>query len=141
MKTNPFANVDTASISSAINNFVESLNEVDYNSSGCFAMNTNAKYDATFNNGIEYLKGTDIASMIALCNSCNSEIISKINDYNDYYNTTYKTCYNDWNNTPATITENNVKKDNPRKASLQADLEKATKYLDELETEINNASF
>lgn len=141
MRPNPFENVDTASISNAINNFVNSLNNVNYSSSGCFAMSTNAKYDGTFNAGIEYLKGTDIASMIALCNSCNSKIIAKINDYNNYYNTTYKPRYYNWLNAPSKITENNEKKDNPEKADLREILRKAEDYLDTLEKAINNASF
>lgn len=141
MKTNAFANVDTASISSAINNFIQSLNEVDYSSSGCFAMSTNAKYDGTFNNGIEYLKGTDIASMIALCDSCNSSIIAKINEYKSYYTNTYEPRYNTWNNAPNTITVNNKKQSNPAKAAAKEKLNEAEKHLDNLEAEIKSASF
>ena len=137
MRPNPFENVDTASISNAINNFVNSLSEVNYN----FTMSTKAKYDEKFNNGIRALKNEDIADMIALCSSCNSKIIAKINDYNNYYNTTYKPRYYNWLNAPSKITENNEKKDNPEKADLREILRKAEDYLDTLEKAINNASF
>ena len=92
---NEFSGVSADSIADAINaigDFVTSLNAVDYSSSGCFAMSTNAKYDGTFNNGIEYLKGTDIVSMVTLCNSCNTVLSSiqiylkKYSDYEDEYN-------------------------------------------------------
>lgn len=141
MRPNPFESVDIASISNAINNFVNSLNNVNYNSSGCFAMSTNAKYDGTFNAGIEYLKGKDIASMTDLCGNCNSQIIAKINDYNNYYNTTYTQCYNNWNTAPSTITENNETKPNPKKADLKAKLDEAEAHLNKLEAAINGASF
>lgn len=137
MRPNPFENVDTASISNAINNFVNSLSEVNYN----FTMNTKAKYDEKFNNGIRALKNEDIADMIALCSSCNSKIIAKINDYNNYYNTTYKPRYSRWNNTREKITINNVEIDNPDKQKYKQDLDQATEYLINLKNEINNASF
>lgn len=141
MRPNPFESVDIDSISNAINNFINSLNNVNYSSSGCFAMSTNAKYDGTFNAGIEYLKGKDIASMIALCNSCNSNIIAKIKHYNNYYNTIYKPRYSRWNNAREKITINNVEIDNPDKLEYKKDLDEATKYLIDLKNEINGASF
>lgn len=108
---NEFYGVSADSVANAINaigDFVTSLNAVDYSSSGCFAMSTNAKYDGTFNNGIEYLKGTDIVSMVTLCNSCNTVLssiqiyLSKYSDYENAYAAyetayaTYETAYSNW---------------------------------------------
>lgn len=140
MRPNPFESVDIDSISNAINNFINSLNNVNYSSSGCFAMSTKAKYDGTFNDGITALKDEDITSMIALCNSCNSEIIAKINDYNNYYKNTYTTRYYNWLHAKDKIMENNVEKDNPEKANLKELLRKAEEYLDKLEAAINDTS-
>lgn len=82
---NEFEGVDEGSAKSAINNFIESLESVDYGSSGCFPMSTNAKYDTTFNTGIDYLKNTDIQSMIDLCNNCITQIIEQITLYKEKY--------------------------------------------------------
>mgnify|MGYP004541478471 CR=1 FL=1 len=98
---NEFKDVNESSIRSSINSFISSLNSVNYNSSGCFPMNTNANYDATFNNGIEKLNN-DIKSMVELCEKCISEVINKISEYKRLYKKyqteyeKYKTEYATW---------------------------------------------
>lgn len=100
---NEFKDVNESSIASSINSLISSLNSVNYNSSGCFPMNTNAKYDATFNNGIEQLNN-DIKSMVELCERCISEVINKISEYKRLYKSyqeqynAYKTQYTNFSN-------------------------------------------
>lgn len=107
---NIFENIDTGGISSAINNFIGSLNDVNYESSGCFMMATNAKYDSTFNEGVNFLKNTDIQGMIDICEKCMSSVVQKIIEFNEYYKGTYLNIYQSWvdayntlQNTPKTI--------------------------------------
>ena len=137
---NEFSGVSADSVANAIkaiNDFVASLNAVDYSSSGCFAMSTNAKYDGTYNNGIEYLKGTDIASMVTLCNSCSSVLgdlqtyISKYSTYEKAYET-YNTAYKSWTK--------DKKKAKPTEPS-DADIKQKETELKELAKSINSASF
>lgn len=142
---NKFKDVDTASISTAIANFVNSLNNVNYSSSGCFAMSTNAKYDGTFNAGIEYLKGKDIASMTDLCGSCNSQIIAKINEYKATY-ADYETAYSAYKTAYTTYTSNlntwNEKQTGTKPTAPSADaIIDLENDLNSLVTDINNASF
>ena len=101
---NEFKDVNESSIRSSINSFIISLNSVNYNSSGCFPMNTNANYDATFNNGIEKLNN-DIKSMVELCEKCISEVINKISEYKRLYKT-YQTEYETYKTEYATYTTN-----------------------------------
>lgn len=88
-----FEGVDESGAESAINNFISSLNSVNYETSGCFPMSTNAAYDSTFNTGVDYLKNTDIQSMIDLCNNCINKIITRIKTYKSNY-ATYEGSYN-----------------------------------------------
>ncbi len=144
---NEFSGVSADSVSNAIkaiNDFVASLNAVDYSSSGCFAMSTNAKYDGTYNNGIEYLKGTDIASMVTLCNSCSSVLgdlqtyISKYSTYEKAYET-YNTAYETYNTAYKSWTKDK-KKAKPTEPS-DADIKQKETELKELAKSINSASF
>lgn len=100
---NIFENIDTGGISSAINNFIESLNDVNYESSGCFMMATNAKYDSTFNEGVDYLKNTDIQGMIDICEKCMSSVVQKIIEFNEYYKGTYLNIYQSYVNAYNTL--------------------------------------
>lgn len=142
---NIFKNIDTGGISSAINNFIESLNDVNYESSGCFMMATNAKYDSTFNDGVDYLKNTDINGMIEICEKCMNSVVQKIIEFNNYYNGTYEgiyqkyvSAYNKLQNTPKTKTEHHTYPDgtsysttvpNPAYAIAKAALESAENAL------------
>lgn len=144
---NEFSSVSADSVANAIkaiNDFVASLNAVDYSSSGCFAMSTNAKYDGTYNNGIEYLKGTDIASMVTLCNSCSSVLgdlqtyISKYSTYEKAYET-YNTAYETYNTAYKSWTKDK-KKAKPTEPS-DADIKQKETELKELAKSINSASF
>lgn len=144
---NEFYGVSADSVANAIkaiNDFVASLNAVDYSSSGCFAMSTNAKYDGTYNNGIEYLKGTDIASMVTLCNSCSSVLgdlqtyISKYSTYEKAYET-YNTAYETYNTAYKSWTKDK-KKTKPTEPS-DADIKQKETELKELAKSINSASF
>ena len=144
---NEFYGVSADSVANAINaigDFVTSLNAVDYSSSGCFAMSTNAKYDGTYNNGIEYLKGTDIASMVTLCNSCSSVLgdlqtyISKYSTYEKAYET-YNTAYETYNTAYKSWTKDK-KKTKPTEPS-DADIKQKETELKELAKSINSASF
>ena len=137
---NEFSGVSASSITNAtkaISDFVASLNAVDYSSSGCFAMSTNAKYDATFNNGIEYLKGKDIVSMVTLCNSCStvlSSIQTYLSKYSEYENAyaTYETAYSNW--------AKNKKGTKPTEPS-SSDITKLADDLKTLANKINAVSF
>lgn len=101
---NEFKDVNESSIRSSINSFISSLNSVNYNSSGCFPMNTNAKYDAPFNNGIEKLNN-DTKSMVELCEKCISEVINKISEYKRLYES-YQKKYETYKAEYATYTTN-----------------------------------
>ena len=144
---NEFSGVSASRITNAtkaISDFVASLNAVDYSSSGCFAMSTNAKYDATFNNGIEYLKGKDIVSMVTLCNSCSTVLssiqtyLSKYSEYENAYATyetayaTYETAYSNW--------AKNKKGTKPTEPS-SSDITKLADDLKTLANKINAVSF
>lgn len=151
---NEFSGVSASSITNAtkaISDFVASLNAVDYSSSGCFAMSTNAKYDATFNNGIEYLKGKDIVSMVTLCNSCSTVLssiqtyLSKYSEYETAYNT-YSAEYDKYNSSVAAYTEwkkNGEKGTKPTVLSepSDADINQKVKDLETLAKKINSVSF
>lgn len=124
---NEFEGVDEGSAKSAINNFIESLESVDYGSSGCFPMSTNAKYDTTFNTGIDYLKNTDIQSMIDLCNNCITQIIEQITLYKEKYQayerdyTVYELAYEKYVKLyQAAMNTRKAKEDNPNQKNLVA---------------------
>ena len=142
--TNIFENVDTGSINSTIDEFINSLNSVDYGSTGCFPMSTNAKYDTTFDEGFTELKNTDIQGMIDLCNKCKTQIINKIISYKEYYNGTYTssynsytTKYNTWNNMSDNSASKLIAEQNLQAAI--ASLEKCEEYLKSLENQIQGA--
>lgn len=67
-------------------------------------MNTNAKYDAPFNNGIEKLNN-DTKSMVELCEKCISEVINKISEYKRLYES-YQKKYETYKAEYATYTTN-----------------------------------
>ena len=142
--TNIFENVDTGSINSTIDEFINSLNSVDYGSTGCFPMSTNAKYDTTFDEGFTKLKNTDIQGMIDLCNKCKTQIINKIISYKEYYNGTYTssynsytTKYNTWNNMSDNSASKLIAEQNLQAAI--ASLEKCEEYLKSLENQRQGA--
>ena len=87
---NEFEGVDEGSVKTAINKFIDSLNEVDY--APCNPLSTNAAYDSTFNKGFSDLKNVDIQSMIELCNNCIAQIIEKITTYKSKYSK-YESAY------------------------------------------------
>lgn len=165
---NIFENIDTGGISSAINNFIESLNDVNYESSGCFMMATNAKYDSTFNEGVDYLKNTDIQGMIDICEKCMSSVVQKIIEFNEYYKGTYLNiyqsyvdAYNTLQSTPKTIEKTTHHVDaagipytstehvpNPAYAAAKAALDSAenalknaNEYLEKQENMIQSVTF
>lgn len=107
---NPFDGLDTGGIAGKINNLVTSLSEINYESSGCFMMSTNAAYDGSFNEAVTKLKNEDIQNMIDLCNKCIDQVINKINEFNSYYDGIYTSifdsfvaAYNIFVNTPEKI--------------------------------------
>lgn len=143
---NEFANVDETSIGSAINDFIRSLENVNYTSTGCYEMSTGAKYDTTFNQGFDKLKDPDIQSMINLCNNCNTNIIQQIttykNNYADYERayTTYDTNYTNYEKAYQTWENNKKEGPKPTEPSSAGITEQAT-ALKELATTIKNTTF
>lgn len=93
---NIFEGLDTGGIAGKINNLVTSLSEINYESSGCFMMSTNAAYDGSFNEAATKLKTEDIQNMIDLCNQCIDQVINKINEFNSYYSGTYTPKYDEY---------------------------------------------
>lgn len=109
---NPFAGLDTGEMKGQINNFIATLNAINYYSSGCFIMDTQAAYDDTFNDAVDKLKTKDINIMVKMCSMCISQVIAKIDEFNSYYDGTYtndydsyKTAYDTFINTPEKVTE------------------------------------
>lgn len=164
--TNYYENVDDAAIKQAVENFKNVLNEVNYENGEGLPLNTQAKYDSTFNNGTNYLKNTDILGMVQLCNSCLG-VIGKITTYKTYYSGTYTSTYNDcstkyntYTNAPKTITKTDVNGNvvytsygqpetitNPKLATYAAEytnaltaLGKCEEYLNDLKNSIEAVS-
>ena len=160
-----YENVDDAAIKQAVENFRNVLNEVNYENGDGLPLNTQAKYDSTFNNGTIYLKNTDILGMVQLCNSCLG-VLSKITTYKTYYSGTYTSTYNDcstkyntYTNAPKTIKKTDVNGniiyrdghavliDNPKIATYESEyinaltaLGKCEKYLNDLKNSIESVS-
>lgn len=141
---NEFEGVDEGGVKTAINNFVSSLNEVDY--APCNPLSTNAAYDSTFNKGFSDLKNVDIQSMIELCNNCITQIIEKITTYKSKYSeyesayATYSTAYDDYEEALSDYENDKKNRDKPIPPSTETvtSLETA---LTELAKEIKNATF
>ena len=141
---NEFEGVDEGGVKTVINNFVSSLNEVDY--APCNPLSTNAAYDATFNKGFSDLKNVDIQSMIELCNNCITQIIEKITTYKSKYSeyesayATYSTAYDDYEEALSDYENDKKNRDKPIPPSTETvtSLETA---LTELAKEIKNATF
>lgn len=93
---NIFEGLDTGGIAGKIRNFITTLNDINYESSGCFMMSTNAAYDGSFNEAATKLKTEDIQKMIDLCNQCIVQVINKINEFNSYYSGTYTPKYDEY---------------------------------------------
>lgn len=162
---NYYENVDDAAIKQAVENFRNVLNEVNYENGDGLPLNTQAKYDSTFNNGTIYLKNTDILGMVQLCNSCLG-VLSKITTYKTYYSGTYTSTYNDcstkyntYTNAPKTIKKTDVNGniiyrdghavliDNPKIATYESEyinaltaLGKCEEYLNDLKNSIESVS-
>lgn len=144
---NEFENVDENSIAAALNDFTSSLEKINYDT-----INTNAKYDTTFNNGFSYLKNTDIGTMINLCNECKTQIVDQIKTYKSDYQA-YKTAYSNYvtayeNYTSAQETYNqwinNGKKGTEPSIPSQPDSSSVTSAetnLKDLANKIKNATF
>lgn len=163
--TNYYENVDDAAIKQAVENFKNVLNEVNYENGEGLPLNTQAKYDSTFNNGTNYLKNTDILGMVQLCNSCLG-VLSKITTYKTYYSGTYTSTYNDcstkyntYTNAPKKIELTDINGniiyrdghaeliDNPKIATYESEynnaltaLGKCEKYLNDLKNSIESVS-
>lgn len=90
---NIFEGIDTGGIAGKIRNFITTLNDINYESSGCFMMSTNAAYDGSFNEAATKLKTEDIQNMIDICNKCIQDVIAKIVEFNSYYDGTYTPKY------------------------------------------------
>lgn len=162
---NYYENVDDAVIKQAVENFRNVLNEVNYENGDGLPLNTQAKYDSTFNNGTIYLKNIDILGMVQLCNSCLG-VLSKITTYKTYYSGTYTSTYNDcstkyntYTNAPKTIKKTDVNGniiyrdghavliDNPKIATYESEyinaltaLGKSEEYLNDLKNSIESVS-
>ena len=162
---NYYENVDDAAIKQAVENFRNVLSEVNYENGDGLPLNTQAKYDSTFNNGTIYLKNTDILGMVKLCNS-GLGVLSKITTYKTYYSGTYTSTYNDcstkyntYTNAPKTIKKTDVNGniiyrdghaeliDNPKIATYESEynnaltaLGKCEKYLNDLKNSIESVS-
>ena len=109
---NFYAGIDENNARSLIETFSGSLSEVNYENADGLPLETNAKYDGTFNNGINNLKNQDIKNMITLCNECLSNVVNKIVEYKEYYESTYTNAYDAYSDkyntfikTPKTITQ------------------------------------
>ena len=162
---NYYENVDDSAIKQAVENFRNVLNEVNYENGDGLPLNTQAKYDSTFNNGTIYLKNIDILGMVQLCNSCLG-VLSKITTYKTYYSGTYTSTYNDcstkyntYTNAPKTIKKTDVNGniiyrdghavliDNPKIATYESEyinaltaLGKCEEYLNDLKNSIESVS-
>lgn len=141
---NEFEGVDEGSVKTAINNFIGSLNEVDY--APCNPLSTNAAYDSTFNNGFSDLKNVDIQSMIELCNNCITQIIEKITTYKSKYSeyesayTTYSTAYDAYEKALSNYENGKENHNKPIPPSTETVTSLKT-ALTELAKEIKNATF
>lgn len=93
---NIFEGLDTGGIAGKIRNFITTLNDINYESSGCFMMSTNAAYDGSFNEAATKLKTVDIQNMVVICNKCIQEVIAKIVEFNSYYDGTYIPKYDEY---------------------------------------------
>ncbi len=128
---NAFSGVDTGEISSAIDKFTAELNNINYQN---YEINTQAKYDNTFNDGFEKLN-TEVKSMISLCNSCKSNIIDKIKTYQELYEK-YSTAYDNYWSSYNSWKDKGSNGNPPTKPANANSSE-----LEALENEIKNASF
>lgn len=142
--TNAFENVETLEATKAINDFVNEL-EIAQTQKSEFSIKTNALYDETFNEGNKHIKSKDIQSMIDLCNSCNNQIIAKINDYKAKYEE-YKKAYANYKSSYGTYQNKlnnwNKKQEGSKPVSPStADIEQKETELKQLATAIKNASF
>ena len=141
---NEFEGVDESSVKTAINNFIGSLNEVDY--APCNPLSTNAAYDSTFNKGFSDLKNVDIQSMIELCNSCITQIIEKITTYKSKYSeyesayATYSTAYDAYEQALSNYENDKKNHDKPTPPSTETVTTLETE-LTKLAKEIKNATF
>ena len=93
---NIFEGLDTGGIAGKIRNFITTLNDINYESSGCFMLSTKAAYKGSFNEAATKLKTEDIQNMIDLCNQCIDQVINKINEFNSYYSGTYTPKYDEY---------------------------------------------
>lgn len=140
---NEFKGVDEGSVKTAINNFIGSLNKVDY---ACNPLSTNAAYDSTFNKGFSDLKNVDIQSMIELCNNCITQIIEKITTYKSKYSeyesayATYSTAYDDYEQDLSNYENDKENHDKPIPPSTDTVTSLETE-LTELAKDIKNATF
>ena len=161
---NPFDGLDIGGIAGKIRDFITTLNNINYESSGCFMMSTNAAYDGSFNEAVTKLKTKDIQNMIDICNKCMLEVIAKIVEFNSYYDGTYtsiydayKAAYETFINTPEKIEKttfslekgfHKVKVHNKKwdvaKNAMEIEKTKVLeqhRILDDKVTEINSVSF
>lgn len=92
---NKYENINTSAIRSAIADFITSFNNLKKDTESFFPMNTNAKYDNTFNEKYDEILG-EITTMTDTCNYLNDNIISVIENYKSYYNSTYSEHYNSY---------------------------------------------
>ena len=74
---NKYENINTGAIRSAVADFITSFNNLKKDTENFFPMNTNAKYDNTFNEK-------------------NDDLLTSIDNYNSYYNSTYSEHYNSY---------------------------------------------
>lgn len=141
---NEFEGVDEGSVKTAINKFIDSLNEVDY--APCNPLNTNAAYDSTFNKGFSDLKNVDIQSMIELCNNCITQIIEKITTYKSKYSkyesayTAYSAAYDAYEEALNNYKNNKKNHSEPTPPSTET-VTSLVAELKELAKEIKNATF
>lgn len=141
---NEFEGVDEGGVKTVINNFVSSLNEVDY--APCNPLSTNAAYDSTFNKGFSDLKNVDIQSMIELCNNCITQIIEKITTYKSKYSeyesayATYSTAYDDYEKALSNYENDKKNHDKPTPPSIGT-VTSLVAELTKLAKEIKNAKF
>lgn len=141
---NEFEGVDEGSVKTAINKFIDSLNEVDY--APCNPLSTNAAYDSTFNKGFSDLKNVDIQSMIELCNNCITQIIEKITTYKSKYSkyesayTAYSAAYDAYEEALNNYKNNKKNHSEPTPPSTET-VTSLVAELKELAKEIKNATF
>lgn len=152
---NPFDGLDTGDIAGKIRNFITTLNDINYESSGCFMMSTNAAYDGSFNEAATKLKTEDIQKMIDLCNQCIQDVIAKIVEFNSYYDgtytsnyDTYTTAYKKLSETPKSKTILGISVPNPAYGKAKRAKDAAEKVVKEDHTKmdtdvgaINSVSF